>query len=272
MRTPSVTSLASPAQSTSAGAALLSTLLASAMIFPSACFAQAAAKSPSTQTTQTAQTDASLAPAAATAKPGDKSNDATITEGINPFTGQSLSEEELSRQLNRAKLVTQLGQEKVKQAQNAADLALAMVRSEAETIRMRGEALAQAKQSVQPTKPSTKILIKPAKVSEQAAMQDAPSTPIANAPAPAPWSTSAPSGALSSMGAGPASGTVRIGEETLSVASSYSGPAAQVQWVDSQQRQAARAGSPLQPINVQPATGVIGIPQIPGITPAAMSN
>jgi hypothetical protein len=70
-----------------------------------------------------------------------------------------------------------------------------------------------------------------------------------------------------------ASGTIRIGDETLDVAASTPPTAhAQVQWVDSQTRQVARAGSPLSPINVQPATGVLGMPAIPGIMPGAMTG
>lgn len=197
--------------------------------------------------------------------------------GINPMTGRPLSEEELHRQLNKSKLMTQLGQEQVKQAQNAADLTLANLRAETEKTRARAETLAQL-----PTSSTSKgggiTTIKPTP------------QPAPNANAGLNSGSGQPAGAASSQSlptptawwgkplpapqaAAKASGTIRIGDETQDVATSapIAAPAL-VQWVDSQTRQVARAGSPLQPIQVQPATGVLGIPAIPGMVPGIGSS
>lgn len=194
------------------------------------------------------------------------------TGGINPMTGRPLSEEELHRQLNKSKLMTQLGQEQVKQAQNAADLTLANLRAETEKARARAETLAQLPTNAKAGGVTT---IKPMPMP----------APNSNAGlntglirGPAQPAGAAPSGSLSGgwgqtmpapQAVAKASGTIRIGDETLDVAASAPITApAQVQWVDSQTRQVARAGSPLQPIQVQPANGVLGAPIIPSMVPA----
>lgn len=185
--------------------------------------------------------------------------------GINPMTGRPLSEEELHRQLSKSKLLTQLGQEQVKQAQNAADLALGNLRVETEKNRARAESMAQLSASGG-GKSAGVTLIKPVPLPAANANTTA-SQSLGAAPAgtqPPAWGQSMPA----PQPVAKASGTIRIGDETLDVSSNAPLAApAQVQWVDSQARQVARAGSPLQPINVQPATGVLGIPAIPGIMP-----
>lgn len=185
--------------------------------------------------------------------------------GINPMTGRPLSEEELHRQLSKSKLLTQLGQEQVKQAQNAADLALGNLRVETEKNRARAESMAQISASSS-AKSGGITTIKPIPLPAANANTTA-SQSLGAAPAgtqPPAWGQSMPA----SQPVAKASGTIRIGDETLDVSSNAPLAApAQVQWVDSQARQVARAGSPLQPINVQPATGVLGIPAIPGIMP-----
>lgn len=196
--------------------------------------------------------------------------------GINPMTGRPLSEEELHRQLNKSKLMTQLGQEQVKQAQNAADLTLANLRAETEKTRARAETLAQL-----PTSSNSKAggitTIKPTPLPASNANaglnsgsgQPAGAAPSESLPTPTAWWGKP----LPHQAAAKASGTIRIGDETLDVATSAAAAApAQVQWVDSQTRQVARAGSPLQPIQVQPATGVLGIPAIPGMVPGIGSS
>lgn len=194
-----------------------------------------------------------------------QANTAEVSQtGINPMTGRPLSEEELHRQLSKSKLLTQIGQEQVKQAQNAADLALGNLRVETEKNRARAESLAQLSASGSGKSAGVTLIkpmpLPPANTSSSQSSGAAPAGPQSPAwgqtmPAPQPVAK--------------ASGTIRIGDETLDVSSNAPLTApAQVQWVDSQTRQIARAGSPLQPINVQPATGVLGIPAIPGITPA----
>lgn len=194
------------------------------------------------------------------------SNIEATQAAINPMTGRPLSEEDLHRQLNKSKLLTQLGQEQVKQAQNAADLALGNLRVETEKNRARAESLAQI--SASSSGKSTGVtLIKP--IPLPPANSNSPSN---QSPGSAPGGLQPPAWGQTMPTPQPVakvSGTIRIGDETLDVSSNapLTTPA-QVQWVDSQTRQVARAGSPLQPINVQPATGVLGIPAIPGIMPA----
>ncbi len=187
--------------------------------------------------------------------------------GVNPMTGRPLSEEELHRQLNKSKLVTQLGQEQVKQAQNAADLSLATLRQEAERFRLRNESMAQSQSGTGGPRAGERVVttLKPLPIPSQ--------MPAANLPA-APGNSGSSGYALPPIGSGvqtqplaKASGTIQIGGETLSVTAHPGTETAQVNWVDSQVKQVARAGSPLQPIQVQPATGVLGIPAIPGIVP-----
>jgi hypothetical protein len=201
------------------------------------------------------------------------SNIEATQAAINPMTGRPLSEEDLHRQLNKSKLLTQLGQEQVKQAQNAADLVLANLRAESEKTRAKAESIAQMTVSGQ-SKSGNVTVIKPVSISPGTTPPTSTSRPPAignatpsNPPNPTSWS----SASADSLPVTKASGTIRIGDETLDVAAST--PAAghvQVQWVDSQIRQVARAGSPLTPIQVQPATGVLGIPAIPGLMPGAM--
>ena len=184
--------------------------------------------------------------------------------GINPMTGRPLSEEELHRLLSKSKLLTQLGQEQVKQAQNAADLALGNLRVETEKNRAKAESLAQLSASGA-GKSSGITVIKPVQL-PQVNAKTTTAQPLGSTSAGA----QSPSWGLSSplQPAARATGTIQIGDETLDISSNAPVAApAQVQWVDSQTRQVARAGSPLQPINVQPATGVLGIPAIPGIMP-----
>ncbi len=200
-----------------------------------------------------------------------QANIAEISQtGINPMTGRPLSEEELHRQLSKSKLLTQIGQEQVKQAQNAADLALGNLRVETEKNRARAESLAQLSASGS-GKSGGITTIKPMPLpapNANAGLNGGSGQPTGAAPSgslPTGWggqTMPAPQAAAK------ATGTIRIGDETLDVSSSAPlAIPAQVQWVDSQTRQVARAGSPLQPINVQPATGVLGIPAIPGIMP-----
>lgn len=199
----------------------------------------------------------------------------TAHTGVNPMTGRPLTEEDLHRQLNKSKLITQLGQEQVKQAQNSADLALANLRAETERTRARAETLAQMS-SFGATKASGVTLIKPAQNPPNvvASRQNAASKATSAGQASTPSDVQVPALGPSASGGQPSarpSGTIQIGGETLEIASTASQTQhAQVQWVDSQTRQAARAGSPLQPINVQPATGVLGIPAIPGIMPSPL--
>jgi hypothetical protein len=206
-------------------------------------------------------------------QPGAQATEAT-PGGINPMTGRPLSEEELHRQLNKSKLMTQLGQEQVKQAQNAADLTLANLRAETEKTRARAETLAQL-----PTSSTSKAggitTIKPTPLpapNANAGLNSGSGQPAGAAQAgqqPTAWGQTMPA----PQAATKASGTIRIGDETQDVATSapIAAPAL-VQWVDSQTRQVARAGSPLQPIQVQPANGVLGIPAIPGMVPGIGSS
>jgi hypothetical protein len=193
--------------------------------------------------------------------------------GVNPMTGRTLLEEDLHRQLNKSKLITQLGQEQVKQAQNSADLALANLRVEAERTRARAESLAQLP-VLSPARPSGLTPIKPLQVPTNISTprQNSAIKPNNMGQASVPMDVRATTfGSADSGVRAPSrpSGTIQIGGETLEISSGPpQAPHAQIQWVDSQARQVARAGSPLQPINVPPATGVLGIPPIPGIMPS----
>jgi hypothetical protein len=258
MKTPVHSTCAPSGHSTALLTALLTAFWATLLATPSAW-----AQSPATSQTS-----------ATTAEP-------STTSGINPMTGRPLSEEDLHRQLNKSKLITQLGQEQVKQAQNAADLALANLRADSEKTRARAESLAQMAVTGL-SKSGNVTVLKPLPASSGTALGGAPSMPNSG-PSTANTGPSNPLSSTSAAGwSGPAipsaplplvkaSGTIRIGDETLDVSASTP-PAghALVQWVDSQTRQIARAGSPLSPINVQPATGVLGTPAIPGIMPGAM--
>jgi len=213
-------------------------------------------------------------PAAATVQqsPGQaaQTSEAPPT-GVNPMTGRPLSEEELHRQLSKSKLVTQLGQEHVKQAQNAADLALAQLRYETEKNRARAEAIAQLAVVSSPKSPAKPItILKPANVpgTQQTALAGDPAA--SGLGANSPDTRLPPSLGQMGLSTARASGTIRIGDESIDVGASAQtqGQVSQVQWVDSQSRPVARAGSPLQPISVAPANGVLGIPAIPGIMPA----
>jgi len=182
-----------------------------------------------------------------------------VDNSINPMTGRTASEEELARQLAKSKLQTQIGQEQVKQAQNSADLALATLRQEAEKTRLRNETAVMAMNSG--ANSGSKIATKTG-TSAPSPAQKAISVLESNQPAVL-MQTAVPKPA-----AQPSSGSITFGYESIRLDAVPRATTAQVDWVDTQTRVKQVPGAPLQPLNVQPATGMLGVPPIPGMQSA----
>ena len=163
---------------------------------------------------------------------------------INPLTGKSFSEERLTRLLNANKLLTDIYRQQVSQAQLQTELELTGDRRQAESAKLRSEAINIIPKPTVPVKESLKAgeeLIasrgqRPI-VSDQAKLDSTPSTATAAAQV------------LPQQ----ASGTLKIGPETFQAQSTYSGPQAKIVYVDAQpivQRNNSPSGSntPFQPI------------------------
>lgn len=184
-------------------------------------------------------------------------------EGVNPMTGKSLSEEHLARALSRARLQTQLEQENLKLAQAKGEIALSSVRLDMEKSKLMGGGRAFDAGPI----PAGRAPAAPTRSASPAIPPMSPGMPSNASPGPASWGGASPAPAPAAR----ASGTIKIGGETMSVAANAP-PAghAQVQWVDSQPRQVARAGSPLAPSGGPPGAGMLGSPTLPGLTPGVM--
>jgi len=112
---------------------------------PSAQASTHAASSPGSTKTQAqpnapvspeARADTGSATAIHKAAAGQTADD---DKDINPFTGQSLSEAQLRRTLEREKLITAIASEKTKQTQSSSELQVARLRNAAEKSRFSSE-------------------------------------------------------------------------------------------------------------------------------------
>jgi len=149
---------------------------------------------------------------------------------INPMTGQSLSHEQLVRELAKARLTTEFKQELLKQAQTDSDLALATLRAQTEEQKLKSEMSQPASRAAAP---AAQAAPRPAPPSaNRASNATAAQTQSASFPTLAPAS---PVNANNLQSA--PRGTISIGQETLSV-SSMSASAQQIARVESVDTQA----------------------------------
>lgn len=149
---------------------------------------------------------------------------------INPMTGQSLSHEQLVRELAKARLTTEFKQELLKQAQTDSDLALATLRAQTEQQRLKSEMSQPASRAV--AAPVTQAATRPAPPSANRTSNAAAAQPQA-----APFPTLAPASPVNANNLQLAPrGTISIGQDTLLVSgmSASAQQTARVESVDAQ--------------------------------------
>lgn len=145
---------------------------------------------------------------------------------INPLTGKSFSEERLTRLLNANKLVTDIARQQVAQAQLQTELELTGDRRQAESAKIRSEAINIIPKSQVPAKDSLKTgeeLV--SGISKRSSGDSQRFLPKPNASAPVP---------AVNVSQGPVSGNIRIGTETIPAQSVYLGTQSRVVYVDAQ--------------------------------------
>jgi hypothetical protein len=188
---------------------------------------------------------------------------------INPFTGQSLSEAQLRRTLEREKLITAIASEKTKQTQSNSELQLARLRNVAEKSRFSSEVKVLSPVSVpapssrrtDSATPSSRTTVSSARPQFLAPQSHFEITP-APAPAPAPLNVARSTRA-----------EIRFQDEIIEL---KSGPSAAtnvnvIASVDAQRQPTAESTQPrpINPINVTPATlPPIAPPAFPAMVPA----
>jgi hypothetical protein len=190
------------------------------------------------------------------------------SQQVNPMTGRPLSEEALTRNLSRAKLETQIQQETVKQSQQRSDLALALLRQNAEEYRLRQET------GIGANKPPTIIAVP--------AVRPSPKPPAASRTPPEPVVVASTPPARPAAPTVRVAGSVTIGGESAQILSAYMGAPATIESVDPQKSATSADGRPMfaprnfGPLDIAPIPGGIpagvpgmGIPAIPGLAPAA---
>lgn len=164
---------------------------------------------------------------------------------INPLTGKSFSEERLTRLLNANKLVTDIARQQVAQAQLQTELELTGDRRQAESAKIRSEAINIIPKLQVPAKDSLKtgeeLVSGSSKRASSADSLRVLPKPDASAVVPAVNVTQ-----------GAASGNIRIGTETIPAQSAYLGTQSRVVYVDAQAAgtRLSSAASPLS--NVPP--------------------
>ena len=169
---------------------------------------------------------------------------------INPMTGKSFSEERLTRLLNANKLVTDIARQQVAQAQLQTELELTGDRRQAEAAKIRSEVINVIPKTLVPTRDSLKAgeeLVPGA--ARRSANVDAANLSSAS---PAPQGTAPVSVPVVQEAA---SGSIRIGRDTLQAQSAYQGNPARIVYVDAQ-AVGAKSSSP-------------GTAAMPGIAPIA---
>ncbi len=146
---------------------------------------------------------------------------------INPLTGKSFSEERLTRLLNANKLVTDIARQQVAQAQLQTELELTGDRRQAESAKIRSEAINIIPKLQIPAKDSLKtgeeLVSGSSKRAYGGDSQRFLPKPDASALVPAVNVTQ-----------GAVSGNIRIGTETIPAQSAYLGTQSRVVYVDAQ--------------------------------------
>ena len=148
---------------------------------------------------------------------------------INPMTGKSFSEERLTRLLNANKLLTDIARQQVAQAQLQTELELTGDRRQAEAAKIRSEVINVIPKTLVPARDS----LKAGEELVPGGARRAPNIDAANLPSSSPIPQGmAPMPGQTAQEA--ASGSIRIGRDTLQVQSAYIGNPARVIYVDSQ--------------------------------------
>lgn len=145
---------------------------------------------------------------------------------INPLTGKSFSEERLTRLLNANKLLTDIYRQQVSQAQLQTELELTGDRRQAESAKLRSEAINIIPKPTVPTKES----LKPGEELMSSGRSQRPPVTVS----PKTESTQSMAMAVPQAIPAPASGTLKIGSETFQAQSTYSGPQSKIVYVDAQ--------------------------------------
>ncbi len=174
---------------------------------------------------------------------------------INPLTGKSFSEERLTRLLNANKLVTDIARQQVAQAQLQTELELTGDRRQAESAKIRSEAI----NIIPKPQVSAKDSLKPG---EEFVSGSSKRVSSGDFPKVVPKSEAGIQIPIAAVTQGATSGNIRIGNETIQAQSSYSGSQSRVVYVDAQ-------GASPRPSSAQSA---FGAPPPISQTPAGMST
>ena len=218
------------------------------------------AKAAAASSSATTASAASASTATATNNAADE-----VDKDINPFTGQSLSEAQLRRTLEREKLITAIASEKTKQTQSNSELQMAKLRNVAEKSRFASEVKVIAPVPIAPL---------------PAAQSPSKSRPLASPAAPTmPWSDVAGANAGTVQFAGPALSAVpraeiRFADEVVELKSGPARNPSVVASVDAQrtaEQNQPRAINPiavapvaLPPVQTMNSTPIVPPPQLPG--------
>jgi hypothetical protein len=250
---------------------LLSVLLASANSSarggpaapPPTAASSAPAESGKTAAAATSASSSGSTSAPKTAPAQDAAPDAEDKD-INPFTGQSLSEAQLRRTLEREKLITAIASEKTKQTQSNSELKMAQLRNAAEKSRLATE-----------TRVLAPLPVATPSASPPASARARPSSPVASRseiqPPSMPWSD-VPGSAASNAPRGSA-GTraeIRFADELVELKAGPARNPSVVASVDAQRSADQNQPRAITPISVGPA-GLPAPQTLPGLSPIVPS-
>jgi hypothetical protein len=204
-----------------------------------------AASSPATSTARGGPAAPTPVTASSTPAKAAQSTTAEFVEtddkDINPFTGQSLSEAQLRRTLEREKLVTAIASEKTKQTQSNSELQMARLRNAAEKSRLATEKQVLAPLSVQAPAPAKTRSLAPAPVQSD------------NQPPNMVWSGVTGGNTGATYTSGPARAEIKFADELVELKSGPARNPSVVASVDAQRSADQNQPRAIAPISVAPA-------------------
>lgn len=219
------------------------------------CAARGGPAAPAAQP-EAAKTAAPSANAASTSAANTPAPNADeVDKDINPFTGQSLSEAQLRRTLEREKLITAIASEKTKQTQSNSELQMAKLRNVAEKSRLASEVkvIAPVPIAALPTAPTL------SKARSPAAPTAAPTMPWQDVATTTP----SPTLATPALSAAPRA-EIRFADEVVELKAGPARNPSVVASVDAQRTPEQNQPRAITPIAVAP----VALPPVQGMSSA----
>lgn len=207
---------------------------------------------------QTAAASVNATPTSAASTPAAIASD-EVDKDINPFTGQSQSEAQLRRTLEREKLITAIASEKTKQTQSNSELQMAKLRNVAEKSRLASEVKVIAPVPIAPLPAS--------QAQSKARSLNAPASAPTAAPI-MPWqdvatTTSSPTFAAPALSAAPRA-EIRFADEVVELKAGPARNPSVVASVDAQRTPEQTQPRAITPIAVAP----VALPPVQGMNSA----